>query len=41
MGPGDPADPLAPTHITTGVQFGDGNAGGDACYTLLQPISRA
>ena len=30
---------LGPTHLTTGAQFGDAiYPGGDACYTLLQPI---
>lgn len=38
---GDPTRPFDPTHITTGVQYGDGvSVGGDACYTLLQPIGR-
>merc|ERR1711957_1046366 len=39
---GDPMQPFRITHLSTGVQFGEGSPvslpGQDACYTLLQPV---
>ena len=38
---GNPSAPYDPTHLTTGVQFGSGELGSDACMTLLQPTAAA
>lgn len=36
---GDGGRPYDPTHLTVGVQFGAGDLGSDACYTLLVPTA--
>lgn len=39
---GDPANPFTITHLSTGVQYGEGSPvysdGEDACYTPVQPV---